>query len=401
MKKKSSKVYGLGVIGMGRAFTIMLPTFIKDPRIKMMAGIDKRSEARIQFQNDFDGIVSDSMDSILDNPQIDIIYLATPAEQHISQIRKIVSANKHILLEKPMSLTIRDALAITKLIASSKSQLIVGHSHSFNLPIQLTHELIKSQKFGPLRMMSALNYTDFMYRPRRPDELITEKGGGVVYSQAAHQIDILRFLGGGSVKSIRANTGNWDTTRNTEGAYNAILTFNNGVTANATYSGYAHFDSDEFQDWHGEFGQPKKKTDHMNARKNLNNNTLQMDEDAFKASKNYGGINYLPLLKNSSLVQQHQHFGSIIASCENGDLRPVPSGVLIYGDNKHDKQILKAPKIPRVEVIDELIGAIENKKGPIHTCSWALANLEACLGILESSKKQKEVFLKYQCELGD
>ena len=126
-----------------------------------------------------------------------------------------------------------------------------------------------------------------------------------------------------------------------------------------------------------------------------------MDEDAFKASKNYGGINYLPLLKNSSLVQQHQHFGSIIASCENGDLRPVPSGVLIYGDNKHDKQILKAPKIPRVEVIDELIGAIENKKGPIHTCSWALANLEACLGILESSKKQKEVFLKYQCELGD
>ena len=118
MKKKSSKVYGLGVIGMGRAFTIMLPTFIKDPRIKLMAGIDKRSEARIQFQNDFNGIVSDSMDSILDNPQIEIIYLATPAELHISQIRKIVSANKHILLEKPMSLTIKDALAITKLISS-------------------------------------------------------------------------------------------------------------------------------------------------------------------------------------------------------------------------------------------------------------------------------------------
>ncbi|MAV86973.1 MAG: 4,5-dihydroxyphthalate dehydrogenase [Rhodospirillaceae bacterium] len=401
MKIKTSKVYGLGVIGMGRAFTVMLPTFIKDPRIELMAGIDKRLEARVQFQNDFGGIVSDNMDSILDNPKIEIIYLATPAELHINQIKKIVSADKHILLEKPMSLTIKDALAITKLIAASKSQLIVGHSHSFNLPIQLTHELINSQKFGPLRMMSALNYTDFMYRPRRPDELITKKGGGVVYSQAAHQIDILRLLGGGTIKSIRANTGIWDTKRNTEGAYNAILTFNNGVTAIATYSGYAHFDSDEFQDWHSEFGQPQKNTSHMNARKNLNVNTREINEGAFKASKNYGGINYSPLLKSNSSIQQHQHFGSIIASCENGDLRPVPSGVLVYSDEKHYKRVLKAPKIPRVEVIDELIGTIENKKDPIHTCSWALANLEACLGILESSKKQKEVFLKYQCELGE
>ena len=73
MKIKTSKVYGLGVIGMGRAFTVMLPTFIKDPRIELMAGIDKRLEARVQFQNDFGGIVSDNMDSILDNPKIEII----------------------------------------------------------------------------------------------------------------------------------------------------------------------------------------------------------------------------------------------------------------------------------------------------------------------------------------
>ena len=46
-------------------------------------------------------------------------------------------------------------------------------------------------------MITALNFTDFLYRPRRPEELDTASGGGVLFSQAAHQVDIVRLLGGG------------------------------------------------------------------------------------------------------------------------------------------------------------------------------------------------------------
>ena len=48
-------------------------------------------------------------------------------------------------------------------------------------------------------MITALNYTDYLYRPRRPEELDTAKGGGAVFNQAAHQVDIVRLLGGGRV----------------------------------------------------------------------------------------------------------------------------------------------------------------------------------------------------------
>ncbi len=48
-------------------------------------------------------------------------------------------------------------------------------------------------------MINALNYTDFLYRPRRPEELDTAQGGGAMFSQAAHQVDIVRLLGGGRV----------------------------------------------------------------------------------------------------------------------------------------------------------------------------------------------------------
>src|SRR6185312_12499606 len=102
-----------------------------------------------------------------------------------------------------------------------------------------------------------LNYTDFLYRPRRPEELDTSQGGGALFNQAPHQVDIVRLLGGGRVKSTRAQAGRWDITRPTEGAYSALMTFESGAFASLTYSGYGHFDSDEFQGWIGEMGQAK------------------------------------------------------------------------------------------------------------------------------------------------
>ena len=86
--------------------------------------------------------------------------------------------------------------------------LVVGHSHSFDAPIARTRALIAGGEYGSLRMIHALNYTDWLYRPRRPEEL--SDGGGVMFNQAPHQVDVVRLLAGGRVKSVRAQTGAWD-----------------------------------------------------------------------------------------------------------------------------------------------------------------------------------------------
>ena len=54
-------------------------------------------------------------------------------------------------------------------------------------------------------MINMFAYGNFLYRPRRPEELDTAQGGGVIYNQAPHQIDIARLLGGGLVRSVRAS----------------------------------------------------------------------------------------------------------------------------------------------------------------------------------------------------
>jgi phthalate 4,5-cis-dihydrodiol dehydrogenase len=277
-------------------------------------------------------------------------------------------------------------------------QLVVGHSHSFNAPILHARKLIDSGACGAVRMIHAFSYTDYMVRPRRPEELDTAQGGGVVFSQAAHQIDIVRLLGGGRVRNVRAMTGNWDPGRPTEGAYCALLAFEDGAFASCTYSGYAHFDSDEFLGWIGETGLPKDRARYGAMRKALRATSSAGEEAALKAARNYGGSAYAPPA-DASAQRRHPHFGSIVVSCERADLRPVPDGVLVYGDNDVRLDPVPVPPVPRAEVIDEFYDAVVHGKPPLHDGEWSRATLEVCLAILESSRAQCEIALRHQAGL--
>ena len=240
-------------------------------------------------------------------------------------------------------------------------------------------------------MIHAFNYTDFLYRPRRPEELDTAQGGGAVFNQAAHQIDIVRLLAGGRVKTMRAATGAWDPARPTDGAYSALLTFESGAFASLAYGGYGHFDSDEFSGWVGEMGQAK--TPHARKSQRFAN---PEEESDFKNARNYGGAAYQP-----SVTQDlaHQHFGTVIVSCERADLRPMPNGVMIYQDGTARLDPLPPPSVPRSEVIDELYVAIVDGKPPLHDGAWGMATLEVCLAMLTSSREGRDIALSRQVGL--
>jgi phthalate 4,5-cis-dihydrodiol dehydrogenase len=273
----------------------------------------------------------------------------------------------------------------------------VGHSHSFNAPVLHARKLIESGAYGAVRMIHAMNYTDYMARPRRPEEMDTKQGGGVIFSQGSHQIDIVRLLGGGLVRSVRAHTGNWDTARPTEGAYSALLAFDDGAFASCTYSGYAHFDSDAFMGWTGEMGQPKDPARYGAMRKALRAAGNAEQEAALKEARNYGGRGYIPA--GAPPDRRHQHFGSIIVSCERADLRPVPDGVMIYDDEDMRLDPVPVPAIPRAEVIDEFHDAVVNGRPPLHDGEWSRATLEVCVAILDSSQAQAEIKLSHQVGL--
>jgi phthalate 4,5-cis-dihydrodiol dehydrogenase len=394
----SEPIVRLGVAGLGRAFSLMLPTFMKDKRVRLMAAADPRAEARARFASEFSAKTYETVEALCADPALDAIYIATPHQFHAEQAQLAAAAKKHILVEKPMALGLDACQAMIDTARDAGVKLIVGHSHSFDRPIQRARDIIAGGTLGRVRMITAMNFTDFLYRPRRPEELDTAKGGGVFFNQAPHQIDIIRLLGGGRLRSVRASAGAWDNARPTDGAYSAHLTFEDGAFASVTYSGYAHFDSDAWCDGIGEDGRPKKSSSYGDARRKLAALDDPTAEQRAKAAGNYGGTDYSAPVKEDT-PPFYPHFGVVIASCERADLRPTPKGVMIYADATARFEALPTPLVPRSEVMDELCAAVFDSREPLHNGAWGMATMEVCLAMLQSARDGQEVTLRHQVGL--
>lgn len=392
MSNAAERKLRLGVAGLGRAFTVMLPTFTGDPRIALVAAADSRAEARQRFSADFSAKAYETVEELCADPAVEAIYVATPHQQHARHAMLAAQHGKHLLVEKPIALSLDECTAIIEAASRARVQLVVGHSHSFDAPIQRLRTLVESGAYGAVRMINAINYTDYLYRPRRLEELDTAQGGGAVFNQAAHQVDIVRLIGGGRATSVRAMTGVWDAARPTEGAYAALLTFAEGAFASLTYNGYGNFDSDEFQGWIGEMGQKKEPYVRPSRPRFAN----AQEEAAFKIARSYGGPEYRP---SGAQTPMHNHFGTLLVSCERADLRALPSGVMIYQHGVARLEALAPPTVPRAEVIDELYRAVVQGKAPLHDGTWAMATLEVVLAILRSASEGRDVALTRQVGL--
>ena len=382
----------IGVVGLGRAFTLMLDTFRQDPRVQLVAATDPSDTATAAFANEFAAPTYASAELLCQDANVELVYIASPHQFHAEHVATAARHGKHVLLEKPMAISLAQSSDMVQAMQLANRALIVGHSHSFNAPVLLARRLIDSGAIGAVHMLHAMNFTDFLYRARRPEELRTADGGGVVHSQAAHQMDIVRLLGGGLLRSLRAHTQAWDASRATEGAYNALLQFEGGCVANICYSGYGHFDSDALMGWRGELGTAKDPASYGSARQKLSHMHSAEQEMQAKAARNYGGSAFAAPVKPVA----HQHFGQVLVCGTLGDLRLMPDGVWVYGDAAQHFEALPTPSVPRCEVTDEVWSALRLGQRPAHDGAWAMATTEACLALLESSRRQTDVRLVHQ-----
>jgi len=375
------RVLRLGVVGLSRGFDLTRPTLAADPRVQLAAAADPRDEARAAFQAEFGAPAFAGAGELLADPCVEVVYIATPHPTHRELAIAAARAGKHVLVEKPMALSLEDCRAMTRAAEGAGVRLLVGPSHGFDAPVAWAADLIASGAVGAARMVTATTFTDFLYRPRRPEELDTAQGGGVVFSQAAHQVDVVRRLVGAKPASVRATTGAWDITRPTEGAYQAFLTFEGGASAALTYSGYGRYDTDALMGWVGETGGPKDPQAYGAARRRL----AGAPEAELKAQRAYGVAGSPPPPVG------HEHFGFVLAACERADLRLTATGVEVHGADARRAVELPVGAATRHGVIDELWRAIVEGIDPVHDGAWGTENLAVCLAILRSAALGREV----------
>lgn len=377
----------LAVVGLGLAGGAMAAAAEDHPHVVLVGGVEPDPGIRERFTAATGLPAYAELDAVLEDPEVDAVYLATPHQMHAEQTIRSAAAGKHILVEKPMALTVADCDAMVEAADAAGVALVVGHTHGFTPAVAEIGRLVRAGTFGRLGMIATWNYTDFLYRPRRPEELDTSRGGGILFNQIPHQVDMVRTIAGSPVTSVRAHAARLDPARPTEGLAAVLLGFADGSVASLTYSGYDHFDSDELHDWVAEGGSVKTPA-HASARAGLADLSAEAERQARTERMSFG--------RRKVARPQHQpHFGELVVTCAGADLRPGTDDVIAYTDSGVRRLALPAtPWWPgRGDVLAEFAEACSGQP-VVHDGRFGRDTVIVSLAIAESARTGREIDLE-------
>ena len=393
----------LGMIGLGQATSQILYDIraAKDCPWTLAAAADPRAHARNAFKAEFGGEVFADAAELCRNANVDAVYIATPSWMHLEHATAAAENGKHIVCEKPLALSLADCDQMVAVARKHKVKLLAGHTHSFDPPIRAIQKLIMQGEVGKLHAINSWNFNEFNHRSRLTKELAATHGP--LFNQGPHQIDIIRQIGGGMVKSVRASTF-VDGVTGIEGGYVSYLEFENGALATAVYDGRALFDSAELFWWLGESGQPRDPNLVAKRRRNfLEIAKLAPEQKEERLAKEkehgrYGATGPEAGPKYSGKVEdlKQPFFGLLVVSCENATIRQSPDGLYVYSDSGRKEIVLNRELRGRLAELNELYESITEDREPFHSGAWGTATLEVCFGILESGKLHRDVAMQRQ-----
>jgi phthalate 4,5-cis-dihydrodiol dehydrogenase len=373
-----------GLVGIGSGASNLLDGFKNNPHARVTAAADVRREALEAFGREFDCRIYLSAEELCKDPDVDAVWVATPNHLHAEHVITAAQHGKHVTVSKPMAITLQDCEAMNQAAEKNGVVLLCGHTQSMLAPVRKMAELVRSGEYGRLGMVNSWHYNDWIYRPRMPYELDVSQGGGAVFRQSPHHIDIVRLIGGGMVKSVRGKPLQIDPSRPAPGGFVVYLEFADGVPCTLVYSGYGHFDSTELT-----FGRAYSPG-------RVSATTTAEEEAAMKEARRYtagqGSGNSRPEPEEGG----HRAFGLTIATCERADIRQSPRGLWVYDDQgKHEIPVPKQQSRGEEE-FEEMYRAVVNGEHVIHDGRWGEATHEVTLAIMESAQTGKEIAMSHQ-----
>jgi predicted dehydrogenase len=146
---------------------------------------------------DYPVIVAPSLKAILDDPQVDIVIIATPHKDLVPTAMQAVEHGKHVLIEKPGSLNFSEISALQRMVLENDVKVHVGFNHRFHPALAKAKKIIESNRYGALLWIRGryghggrLGY-EKEWRAKR-----AVSGGGELVDQGSHLIDLTRYLAG-------------------------------------------------------------------------------------------------------------------------------------------------------------------------------------------------------------
>lgn len=222
-----------GVVGCGGiAKKQTIPGILRAYNAECVAVMDRNVENLNAVQEEFNiskGYTQ--MEKLLCRDDIDAVYIATPVFCHLEQVKAAADAGKHILLEKPMGITVTEAEEMQDYCNSKGVYLGVGFMMRFHDAHQKIKRLIESEAIGEIVSAYAkfngwsTPETETLWRQERK-----KGGGGAMMDMGIHCIDILQYITGLRAQSVTAVYGNQIFSYvDVEDAATAVMTMENGA----------------------------------------------------------------------------------------------------------------------------------------------------------------------------
>ena len=147
-----------GLVGTGAIANKRVgPALVSAQNSKLVAVCDVLEEALQEFAGRFDvPHVFTSFDELLTSPEIDAVYLATPIFLHAPQALQALRAGKHVLVEKPMALTVAEGEEMVRVARETGKTLATAYYRRFFPKVQRAQELIADGTLGKVVMVVSL-----------------------------------------------------------------------------------------------------------------------------------------------------------------------------------------------------------------------------------------------------
>lgn len=168
---------------------------------------------------------------MLHHEEIDIIYIATESGYHGKIAMEVMKAGKHVIVEKPMALSLKECEAMIACAEENNVKLGVCHQNRFNEVIQKLRGEIDNNSFGKIINGTAriLWTRDMEYYKQAPWRGTYELDGGTLMNQCIHNIDLLQWMMNSRVKSVYAQCDTFLRDIDAEDFGAIVIRFENGA----------------------------------------------------------------------------------------------------------------------------------------------------------------------------
>lgn len=218
------------IIGCGRIAPKHAESIIALPEAELVAVCDIVPECAQAFADKYGAKAYTDYAVMLEQEDLDVVTIATPSGSHAEIGIAVARAGKHVMVEKPMAMTLQSADELIAACRESGVKLAVIHQNRFNKSIKLLREALEAGRFGKLTHGQAAVrwHRDDNYYIQAPWRGTKAQDGGVLMNQSIHNIDLLQWMFG-PVEAVFGYTANNLRNIEMEDVGAAVLKFRNGA----------------------------------------------------------------------------------------------------------------------------------------------------------------------------